>query len=718
MSTATYQAVVAATSDPLSQGRVRLQVPQLSGTTTQCWARPAFARTRVPAVGEQVWVLYEGGDTSQPVYMASPVAPSAGDYDPIEPLMTVQKAPVSYAGVQTQYLLFGAAWDSVTTVVPPSGSLFVSVSGTLFVGRKVSAFASLSWAIYDENSKAYVLVGGARSDFSRLGTLAGAPVPGVNGASGMRRSLAQGLTPGHTITVRPIYSFADGEPGDYTKITDGRLVVEPVPLSPSPPIATQQSRPPKFMNATDTYFPEDELAEITAVVPPSGKIFVSISGQLSPSSPTVGNGLWYSWTASSTTSGWTDQLSGLVKQVASINYYAACAGTRRTLLTGMTPGDVVRFRPAYGTNSSLSSTTFMAQNGEFVVEPVIDSPDLPVQGTLQQSQPIYLGQSTWIDYTTAQWAPITTKVPSTGAIAVSVGASMWSDESDTSELRLGWKITGDYAWSGDGVSHVLTTKGRTFGVFDTKRYILDGLTPGSTVTITPQYWCSANSTRPGVPGGQMNQISGAQLVVEPVRAGNPPRLTQQLAAGSDKTAHIQTVANSTVRNALRPTDGDAYVMADSETIVAKVNGKWLTLAEKKPYILVHADSVTLNSSSSTFPWTAVLVQTDSGLYSPQEPDALYTTKDGVYEIKVNCTWGVTIPSGRIWVTAGGKEFRVWSLEPNSSNAQGVSGVVMTTLRAGSKIQLGLRSGGTGTATGIRMAVEYKGPNTSGRFDNV
>ncbi|GHB52498.1 hypothetical protein GCM10010331_45150 [Streptomyces xanthochromogenes] len=715
MSTATYQAVVASTSDPLARGRVRLQVPQLSGAATQCWARPAFAGTRVPAVGEQVWVLYEGGDTSQPVYLASPVAPTADDYDPIEPLMTVQKAPVTYLGVQGSFFLFDAAWDNVATVVPPSGSLFISVSGTLFAGKKTTSLASLSWAVYDEDARAYVLLGGRAAEFSRQGTKVGVTAPGVNGASGMRRWLAQGLTPGHNITVRPMYLFVDGEAGDYTKIADGRLVVEPVPLSPSPPIATQQSRPPKFMNATDTYFPEDELAEITAVVPPSGKVFVSISGLMSPSSPTVGNGLWFSWTASGT-SGWTDQLSSQVKQAASINYNAACAGTRRTLLTGMTPGDVVRFRPAYGTNSSLSATTFLAQNGQFVIEPVMDSPDLPVQGTMQRTQPIYLGQSTWIDYTPAQWAPITTKVPPTGALAVSVSASMWSDESDTSELRLGWKITGDYAWSGDGVAHVLTTKGKGFGLFDTKRYILTGLTPGSTVTVTPQYWCSANST--AGTNGQTNQISGAQLAVEPIRAGNPARLAQQLAAGTDQTAHIQTVASTRVRDALRPADGDAYVMADSETIVAKVNGKWLTLAEKKPYILVHADSVPLNSTSSTFPWTAVLVQNDSGLYSPQEPDAVYTTKDGVYEIKVNCTWGVTIPSGRIWLTAGGKGFRVWSLEPNSSNAQGVSGVVMSTLRAGSKIQLGLRSGGTGTATDVRMAVEYKGPNTSGRFDNV
>lgn len=712
--TGTYQALVSNTTDPEKRGRVRLQVPQVSGISTQSWARPAFDGTRVPAVGEDVWVFYEGGDAARPVYMSSPTAANFNDYDPIEPLFSTQKESVTYLNEQTNYYLFGDKWPEVSLVVPPSGSIFASVSGTVFPGKQLTSEVSLAWAIYDDDIKAYVYNLGRLCEVRRRGTKVGAAVPGVNGTMMTRRYLAQGLTPGNRIRVRPMYYFKASEASEYARISEGRLVVEPVPLSPFPPIATQQTRQPKYMNSTYSSFPEDVMASVQAVVPPSGKMFVSISGLLSPSSATVGDDIWYSWTATGT-SGWKDNISHQIKQLVTTNYNAINAGTRRTLLTGMTPGDVVRFQPVYGTDSSLTSTTFAAQYGQFVVEPVIDAADLPVQQSTQKSAPILLGGSNWIDFTEAQWAPITTKVPPTGKLLVSTSASLWSSESDTSELRIGWKVTGDYGWSGDGVVQALMTKGKTWSACGTKRYLLDGLTPGSTVTITPQYWCSANSTTGST---QTNTVSGAQLVVEPVRAGNTARLTQQLASRENETAHFQVVANSAIRDSFRPEDGDAFVMADSETVQAKVNGKWLTVAEARPYILVHKDSVALTSTSDYFPWTTVLAQTDSGMYSPQDPDALYTTKDGVYEMRMNCRWGSKTTANRVWLQAGGKEFRVWSLETATSTAHGASGTVMATLRAGSLIRLALRAGDAGTATDIRFSVEYKGPNTSGSYDSV
>ncbi len=712
--TGTYQALVSNTTDPQKRGRVRLQVPQVSGAATQAWARPAFDGTRVPAVGEDVWVFYEGGDTARPVYMSNPTAEDFGDYDPIEPLSSVQAESVTYYNDQTNYYLFGDKWPDVTLVVPPSGSIFGSVSATLFPGKQLTSEVSLAWSIYDEDIKAYVLSTGRLNEIRRRGTKVGATAPGVNGTMMTRRFLAQGLTPGNRIRVRPMYYFKASEASEYARISDGRLMIEPVPLSPYPPVATQQTRQPKYMNSTNSPFPEDVMASIQAVVPPSGKMFVSISGALSPSSATVGDDFFYSWTASGT-SGWKDNISHQVKQVVTTNFAAINAGTRRTLLTGMTPGDVVRFQPVFGTDSDLAVTTFTAQFGQFIVEPVIDAADLPVQESTQKSAPILLGGSSWVDFTEAQWAPITTKVPSTGKLLVSVSSSMWSYESDTSELRIGWKVTGDYGWSGDGVVQALMSKGKTWSACGTKRHLLEGLTPGSTVTVTPQYWCSANSTSGG---SQTNTVSGAQLVVEPVRAGNAARLAQQLASREIDTAHFQVVANPTIRDSFRPSDGDAFVMADSETVQAKVNGKWLTLAEARPYILVYKDSFATTTTSATFPWTGVLAQTDSGMYSPQDLDALYTTRDGVYEMHVNCKWGNATTANRIWLNAGGKEFRVWSLETATSGAHGVSGTVLATLRAGSAITLALRSGVNGTATDIRLSVEYKGPVTSGKFDNV
>ncbi|MFJ2113939.1 phage baseplate assembly protein V [Streptomyces sp. NPDC087850] len=710
----TYQAVVSNTTDPQERGRVRLQVPQVSGAATQSWARPAFDGTRVPAVGEDVWVFYEGGDPARAVYMPNPTAENFDDYDPIEPLVSTQVNPVTYLNVQTVYYLFGDNWADISLIVPPSGSIFISVSATVFPGKQLASQASVAWAIYDDDLKSYVYNQGVLGEVRRRGTKVGATSPGVNGTMMTRRYLAKGLTPGNRIRVRPMYLFTNSEASEYARISEGRLIVEPIPLSPYPPISTQQTRQPKYLNSSYANFPEDELADVQAVVPPSGKMFVSISGLLSPSSATVGDDIFYSWTASGT-SGWTDNISHQVKQLVTTNFNAVCAGTRRTLLTGMTPGDVVRFRPVYGTDSALSSTTFTATAGQFIVEPVIDAPDLPVQQSTQKAAPILLGGSNWVDFTEPQWAPITTKVPPTGNLLVSISASMWSSESDTSELRIGWKVTGDYGWSGDGIVQALMTKGKTWSACGTKRHLLEGLTPGSTVTITPQYWCSANSTSGST---QTNTVSGGQLAVEPVRAGNAARLAQQLASQENETAHFQVVANATVRDSFRPADGDAYVMSDSETILAKVNGKWLTVAEKRPYILVHKDSFAMTTTSDYFPWTSVLAQNDSGLYSPQDPDALYTTRDGIYEFNVNCRWSNNTTANRAWLQVGGKEFRVWSLETATSGAHGVSGTVIAALKSGSLIRLAMRAGANGTAVDIRMSVEYKGPCTSGKYDNV
>lgn len=64
-----YRGVVVSAADPLGSGRVRLQVPQVSGDAPTAWAPPAQAGGAVPAVGQLVWVLYEAGDASYPVYL-------------------------------------------------------------------------------------------------------------------------------------------------------------------------------------------------------------------------------------------------------------------------------------------------------------------------------------------------------------------------------------------------------------------------------------------------------------------------------------------------------------------------------------------------------------------------------------------------------------------------------------------------------------------------
>lgn len=69
-----YQGRVVHASDPQGKRRVRLQVPQVSGSAVSGWAPPVQTGGRIPAVGEMVWVTYQGGDVSYPAYLP-PIPP-------------------------------------------------------------------------------------------------------------------------------------------------------------------------------------------------------------------------------------------------------------------------------------------------------------------------------------------------------------------------------------------------------------------------------------------------------------------------------------------------------------------------------------------------------------------------------------------------------------------------------------------------------------------
>ena len=65
-----YRGVVMSTEDALRRGRVQVQVPGVSGTAV-AWALPCQPASHPdsPKVGTGVWVMFEGGDPSRPVWM-------------------------------------------------------------------------------------------------------------------------------------------------------------------------------------------------------------------------------------------------------------------------------------------------------------------------------------------------------------------------------------------------------------------------------------------------------------------------------------------------------------------------------------------------------------------------------------------------------------------------------------------------------------------------
>lgn len=68
-----YRGVVVGNLDPLGQGRIQVQVPNVSNTSA--WAVPCLpvggppqAQFQFPPIGSGVWVEFEGGDPAYPVW--------------------------------------------------------------------------------------------------------------------------------------------------------------------------------------------------------------------------------------------------------------------------------------------------------------------------------------------------------------------------------------------------------------------------------------------------------------------------------------------------------------------------------------------------------------------------------------------------------------------------------------------------------------------------
>lgn len=63
-----YRGTVVSTGDPSGKGRVRVQIPQLSGAAESRWAEPVNPGLPVPLAKSIVWVSFNGGDINKPVY--------------------------------------------------------------------------------------------------------------------------------------------------------------------------------------------------------------------------------------------------------------------------------------------------------------------------------------------------------------------------------------------------------------------------------------------------------------------------------------------------------------------------------------------------------------------------------------------------------------------------------------------------------------------------
>jgi hypothetical protein len=68
-----YRATCVNATDPLLQRRLQLMIPAVSGTLSP-WAEPCLPPEwsgGLPKAGDEVWVMFEGGDENYPVWLGT-----------------------------------------------------------------------------------------------------------------------------------------------------------------------------------------------------------------------------------------------------------------------------------------------------------------------------------------------------------------------------------------------------------------------------------------------------------------------------------------------------------------------------------------------------------------------------------------------------------------------------------------------------------------------
>ena len=70
-----YRGVVVADADPLNEGRVQVEVPDVTGVNVANWALPVLHEPytakslKPPQIGQGVWIEYEQGNVDYPVWL-------------------------------------------------------------------------------------------------------------------------------------------------------------------------------------------------------------------------------------------------------------------------------------------------------------------------------------------------------------------------------------------------------------------------------------------------------------------------------------------------------------------------------------------------------------------------------------------------------------------------------------------------------------------------
>ncbi|MFF7561967.1 hypothetical protein ACFZB4_18590 [Streptomyces pseudovenezuelae] len=112
------------------------------------------------------------------------------------------------------------------------------------------------------------------------------------------------------------------------------------------------------------------------------------------------------------------------------------------------------------------------------------------------------------DFTSGQWPPVTVTVPPSGQVRITIGAALVNSNTAGSTAWVLWRASGALTEGGSSKNAVSVAGTRCYASRTVTR---SGLTPGASLTVTPQYQFSSLGSIPTV-----TNCADGQLVVEPV----------------------------------------------------------------------------------------------------------------------------------------------------------------------------------------------------------
>ncbi|MGD1220008.1 hypothetical protein AB9Q10_16445 [Streptomyces krungchingensis] len=216
-------------------------------------------------------------------------------------------------------------------------------------------------------------------------------------------------------------------------------------------------------------------ATVRGTLPPNAQILADLS--IAPSQTSVSSG-----------------------NIGDVRQYAVAAGGILPVSSNVAPPRPHPGQVLYQTDTDLFEVGQAAGTKRTIREYVRPSM------SMQAANPPFNTTATYVDFLSASWPPITVTVPPSGMVRVTISGDAQNTNSGASTCHITWRASGAATVTASPFNS-LTAAGTRFAGSRTR--LLTGLTPGQSLTVTPQWNISSGSSSTA-------QIAGGTLEVTPI----------------------------------------------------------------------------------------------------------------------------------------------------------------------------------------------------------